>query len=78
MRRSSTVELRTACGCTREVDLTRERELRSYLVPLYWPFEVGADFPEEVSIAKVNNCREFQLKGRFNEIGQKILEEVKS
>ncbi len=73
---SSTVVLRTACGCERLLDLSHKSELRSYFVPLMWTgsaIEYLRDSPIPESFTY--HQREFKWDRRYHENGARVLEE---
>lgn len=77
LRHSSTVVLRTACGCEQVKDLRNRGELRTLLIPLMWTSSaIGAlNDDAEPNPFDVYHAREFRWENRYHESGAKLMEE---
>jgi len=74
---SSTVVLRTACGCERIVDLKYKDELRSLMIPIVGHRGTIAHMPTDADCSiEPGLKREFRWHQRSHKNGAKLMEEV--
>lgn len=78
LAQSSTVVLRTACGCEQMKDLFQKEDLHAFLVPLMWTISAMRVLQNstDADIFKTNRSREFRWERRYHDNGARVMEEV--